>query len=175
MVKRYFWSQNVKMAKYYHRVETYRAVTDRRSKHCGSLRFHAYPLFSDDRAKNDQLRVLSKFREQLKWVVIRSSSNQMHASSNLPSICAQKSGYTSYNSVYVSTRWYYTRPNNACSQVRCWYGVNNWCNPGCNLIADWLKLAQLYKHVAEWLCVNIQYGHVWDSIYICFADTKIDH
>ena len=33
------------------------------------------------------------------------------------------------------------------------------------------ELAQLYKLVAEWLCVNTRY--VCDSIYICFADTKI--
>ena len=51
-----------------------------------------YPLFSGDRAKNDQLGVLSKFREPLKWVVIRSSSNQMHASSNLPSTRTKKVG-----------------------------------------------------------------------------------
>jgi hypothetical protein len=75
-----------------HRVETYRDVTDRR-KHCGRLRYHVPTFFQATGAKNDQLRVLSKF----KVVVIRSSSNQMHASSNLPS--AQGSGYTSYVSV----------------------------------------------------------------------------
>jgi hypothetical protein len=48
-----------------------------------------------------------------------------------------------------------TRPNAARSQVRCGHDVNNWCK----LIADWLKLAELYKLVAEWLCVNIRYDH----------------
>jgi hypothetical protein len=33
-----------------------------------------YPLFSGDQAKNDQLRVLGKFREQLKRVVIQSDA-----------------------------------------------------------------------------------------------------
>jgi hypothetical protein len=61
-----------------------------------------------------------------------------------------------------------TRPNYARSQVRCGQDVNNWCK----LIADWLKLAKLYKLVAEWLCANIRSRHVCDSIYICFADTK---
>jgi hypothetical protein len=37
-----------------------------------------------------------------------------------------------------------TRPNYARSQVRCGQDVNN----GCKLIADWLKMAKLYKLVA---------------------------
>jgi hypothetical protein len=54
-----------------------------------------------------------------------------------------------------------TRPDDARSQVRCGHDINNWCK----LIADWFKLAQLYKLVAEWLCANIweQYVHVCDS------------
>ena len=62
-----------------------------------------------------------------------------------------------------------TRPNYARSQVRCGQDVNN----GCKLIVDWLKLAKLYKLVTEWLCANIRSRHVRDSIYICFADTKM--
>jgi hypothetical protein len=53
-----------------HRVDTYRDGTGRR-KHCGDLRFHILHFFSGDRAKNDQLRVLGKFREQLKRAVIQ--------------------------------------------------------------------------------------------------------
>ena len=45
------------------KLNTYRAVTGRR-KHCRNLRFHVTTFFSDW-AKNDQLRVLGKFREQL--------------------------------------------------------------------------------------------------------------
>jgi hypothetical protein len=57
-----------------HRVDTYRAVTDI-CKHCGSLRFHVPSHFvSGDRAKNDQLRVFSKFRRQLKQVIIQSDA-----------------------------------------------------------------------------------------------------
>ena len=56
-----------------HGVETYRAVTDR-CKHCGSLRFHVYPIFSGDRAKKDQLRVLSKFKVSRHQVVIQSDA-----------------------------------------------------------------------------------------------------
>ena len=50
------------------------------------------------------------------------------------------------------------RPNSARSKVRSGHDVNN-----CKLIAGWLKLAQLYKLVAEWLFVNIQYGYVLRS------------
>jgi hypothetical protein len=57
-----------------HRVDTYRAVTDRR-KHCGNLRFHVPTFFqATGPAKNDQLRVLGKFCEQLKRVVIQSDA-----------------------------------------------------------------------------------------------------
>ena len=55
-----------------------------------------------------------------------------------------------------------TRQDHARSQVR-------W-RTRCNIIADCLKL---YKLVAEWLCANIGIRYVCDSIYICFADTKI--
>ena len=48
-----------------HRVETYRDVTDRCKQRTEDYVF-MYPLFSGDRAKNYQLRVLSMFREQLK-------------------------------------------------------------------------------------------------------------
>ena len=54
----------------------------------------------------------------------------------------------------------YTRRNDARSQVRCRHDVNNWCK----LIADWLKLAQLYKLVAEWL--GIRYGTFAIAIYL---------
>jgi hypothetical protein len=40
----------------------------------------------------------------LKWVVIRSSSNQMHAYSNFPSMRTKKVG-TVVTSLYVSTLW----------------------------------------------------------------------
>jgi hypothetical protein len=73
----------------YHRVETYRAVTDR-CKRLRKLTFSCTHFFSGDRAKNDQLRVLSKFKVSSHQVVIRSSSNQMHASSNLPSMRTKK-------------------------------------------------------------------------------------
>ena len=63
--------------KYRHRVETYRDVTDR-CKHCGSLRFHVPTFFSGDRAKNDQLRVLSKFKVSRHQVVIQSDACMMH-------------------------------------------------------------------------------------------------
>jgi hypothetical protein len=56
-----------------HRVETYRDVTDRR-KHCGRLRFHVPTFFSGDLAKNDQLRVLSKFKVSRHQVVIQSDA-----------------------------------------------------------------------------------------------------
>jgi hypothetical protein len=49
---------------YYHRVDTHRAGTDR-CKHCETYVF-MYPLFSGDRAKNDQLRVLGK-RVAIQW------------------------------------------------------------------------------------------------------------
>jgi hypothetical protein len=70
------------------RVERYRAVTDRH-KHCGSLRSCTH-FFQATRQKliNCTCSVSS---EQLKWVV-RSSSNQMHASSNLPSMRTKKVG-----------------------------------------------------------------------------------
>jgi hypothetical protein len=46
-----------------HRVDIYRGVTGRR-KHAETYVF-MYPLFfSSTRAKNDQLRVLGKFRER---------------------------------------------------------------------------------------------------------------
>ena len=58
-----------------------------------------YPLFSGDRAKNDQLRVLSKFR--VSHQVVIQSIRCMHLVTCRA--CAQKSGYTSYNSVSLSS------------------------------------------------------------------------
>ena len=55
-----------------------------------------------------------------------------------------------------------TRPNDARSQVRCGHDVNN----RYKLIVDWLKLAELYKPVAEWLCVNTRYGTFATAIYL---------
>jgi hypothetical protein len=65
------------------------------------------------------------------------------------------------------------RPNDARSQVRCGHDVNN----RCKLIVDWLKLswmAQLYKLVAEWLCVNTRYGTFAIAYISAFADTTMD-
>jgi hypothetical protein len=72
----------------YHRVETYRDVTDR-CKHCRSLvRFHVPTFFQ----ATGQKRINCACSASLKWVVIRSSSNRMHASSNLPSMRTKKVG-----------------------------------------------------------------------------------
>jgi hypothetical protein len=80
-----------------HRVETYRDVTDR-CKHCGSLRFHVPTFFQ----ATGQKMINCACSASLKWAVIRSSSNQMHASSNLPSMRAKKVG-TLVTSLYVYT------------------------------------------------------------------------
>jgi hypothetical protein len=56
--------------------------------------------FSGDQAKNYQLRVLGKFREQL-FKASRHPMGCMHLVTCQAH--TQKSGYTSYNSVYVST------------------------------------------------------------------------
>ena len=85
----------------YHRVETYRDVTDRR-KHCGRLRFHVPTFFQATGRK----MINCACSASLKRVVIRSSSNQMHASSNLPSMRTKKVG-TLVTSLYVSTLWLY--------------------------------------------------------------------
>ena len=68
-----------------HRVETYRDVTDR-CKHCGRLRYHVPTFFQATRKK----MINCACSASLKWVVIRSSSNQMHASSNLSSMRTKK-------------------------------------------------------------------------------------
>jgi hypothetical protein len=80
-----------------HRVETYRDVTDR-CKHCGRLRFHVPTFFQATGRK----MINCACSASLKLVVIRSSSNQMHASSNLPSVRTKKVG-TLVTSLYVST------------------------------------------------------------------------
>jgi hypothetical protein len=59
-----------------------------------------YPLFSGDRAK----MINCACSASLKWVVIRSSSNQMHASSNLLSTRTKKVG-TLVTTLYVSPLW----------------------------------------------------------------------
>jgi hypothetical protein len=82
-----------------HRVETYRDVTDR-CKHCGRLRFHVPTFFQATGRK----MINCACSASLKLVVIRSSSNQMHASSNLPSVRTKKVG-TLVTSLYVSTLW----------------------------------------------------------------------
>jgi hypothetical protein len=48
--------------------------------------FSCSHFFSGDRAKNDQLRVLDKFRKQLNRAA-------MHASSNLPSMRTKEWGH----------------------------------------------------------------------------------
>ena len=80
-----------------HRVETYRDVTDR-CKHCGGLRFHVPTFFQ----ATGREMINCACSASLKLVVIRSSSNQMHASSNLPSVRTKKVG-TLVTSLYVST------------------------------------------------------------------------
>jgi hypothetical protein len=60
-------------------------LTDR-CKHCGSLRFHVPTFFQ----ATVQKMINCACSASLKWVVIRSSSNQMHASSNLPSMRTKK-------------------------------------------------------------------------------------
>jgi hypothetical protein len=87
------------MSRSYHRVETYRDVTDR-CKHCGRLRYHVPTFFQATGRK----MINCACSASLKWVVIRSSSNQMHASSNLPSMRTKKVG-TLVTSLYVSTLW----------------------------------------------------------------------
>jgi hypothetical protein len=82
-----------------HRVETYRDVTDH-CKHCGSLRFNVPTFFQ----ATGQKIINCACSASLKWVVIRSSSNQMHASSNLSSMRTKKVG-TLVTSLYVSTLW----------------------------------------------------------------------
>jgi hypothetical protein len=82
-----------------HRVETYIDVTDR-CKHCGRLRYHVPTFFQATGRK----MINCACSASLKWVVIRSSSNQMHASSNLPSMRTKKVG-TLVTSLYVSTLW----------------------------------------------------------------------
>jgi hypothetical protein len=84
----------------YHRVETYRDITDRR-KHCGRLRYHVPTFFQATGRK----MINCACSASLKWVVIRLSSNQMHASSNLPSMRTKKVG-TLVTSLYVSTLWW---------------------------------------------------------------------
>jgi hypothetical protein len=82
----------------WHRVDkTYRDVTDR-CKHCGRLRYHVPTFFQATGGK----MINCACSASLKWVVIRSSSNQMHASSNLPSMRTKKVG-TLVTSLYVST------------------------------------------------------------------------
>jgi hypothetical protein len=88
------------MITFSHRVETYRDVTDR-CKHCGRLRFHVPTFFQATGRK----MINCACSASLKWVVIRSSSNQMHASSNLPSMRTKKVG-TLVTSLYVSTLWF---------------------------------------------------------------------
>jgi hypothetical protein len=82
-----------------HRVETYRDVTDR-CKHCGRLRYHVPTFFPATGWK----MINCAFSASLEWVVFRSSSNQMHASSNLQSMRTKKVG-TLVTSLYVSTLW----------------------------------------------------------------------
>jgi hypothetical protein len=84
----------------HHRVETYRDVTDR-CKHCGRLRFHVPTFFQATGRK----MINCACSASLKLVVIRSSSNQMHVSSNLPSVRTKKVG-TLVTSLYVSTLWF---------------------------------------------------------------------
>jgi hypothetical protein len=85
----------------WHRVDkTYRDVTDR-CKHCGRLRYHVPTFFQATERK----MINCACSASLKWVFIRSSSNQMHASSNLPSMRTKKVG-TLVTSLYVSTLWY---------------------------------------------------------------------
>ena len=52
-----------------HRVETYRAVTDR-CKHCGSLRFHVPTFFQ----ATGQKMINCAYSASLKWVVIQSDA-----------------------------------------------------------------------------------------------------
>jgi hypothetical protein len=83
-----------------HRVDkTYRDGTDR-CKHCGRLRYHVPTFFQVIGRK----LINCACSASLKWVVIRLSSNQMHASSNLPSMRTKKVG-TLVTSLYVSTLW----------------------------------------------------------------------
>ena len=83
-----------------HRVDkTYRDVTDR-CKHCGRLRYHVPTFFQAIGRK----MINCACSASLKRVVIRLSSNQMHASSNLPSMRTKKVG-TLVTSLYVSTLW----------------------------------------------------------------------
>jgi hypothetical protein len=70
----------------WYRVETDRNVTDR-CKHCGRLRYHVPTFFRRPGEKWSTACSAS-----LKLVIIRSSSNQMHASSNLPSKRTKKVG-----------------------------------------------------------------------------------
>jgi hypothetical protein len=84
-----------------HRVDkTYRDVTDH-CKHCGRLRYHVPTFFQAIGRK----LINCACSASLKWVVIRSSSNQMHASSNLPIVRTKKVG-TRVTSQYVSTLWW---------------------------------------------------------------------
>ena len=92
----------IKHVSHYHRVDkTYRDVTDR-CKHCGRLRYHVPTFFQAIGRK----MINCACSASLKWVVIRLSSNQMHASSNLPSMRTKKVG-TLVTSLYVSTLWHY--------------------------------------------------------------------
>jgi hypothetical protein len=91
------WAREKRHLGFRHRVETYRDVTDR-CKHCGRLRFHVPTFFQATGRK----MINCACSASLKLVVIRSSSNQMHASSNLPSVRTKKVG-TLVTSLYVST------------------------------------------------------------------------
>jgi hypothetical protein len=103
-------NQTVKFSQQNHRLDkTYRDVTDR-CKHCGRLRYHVPTFFQATRRK----MINCACSASLKWVVIRSSSNQMHASSNLPSMRTKKVG-TLVTSLYVSTLW----QNFSCQKIVC--------------------------------------------------------
>jgi hypothetical protein len=90
---------------YNHRVDTYRAVTDRR-EYCGSLRFHVPTFF-----RRPDIKLSTARAQQVPRAVKVSrhqvvSSNQMHASSNLPSMRTKRVGTlvtTLYIYIYIYT------------------------------------------------------------------------